>query len=190
MQTDVVNWIKSQGIKFLENLGISQGQTVVDFGCNVGHYTIPAAKLVGENGKVYAIDKDAQVLDKLKKTANSENLQNIVVLHNFSAEPKIDLPDEIADAALLYDILHYLSTAERNAVYREIRRVLKNNALLSVYPKHCKSDMPMWHLAEMSLDDIAREIEITGFRSEGRFYKELLHDDYLDKGNILLFRKK
>jgi len=37
-------WHQSQGVEFLERIGIREGQVVVDFGCRVGHYSIPAGK--------------------------------------------------------------------------------------------------------------------------------------------------
>ena len=40
-------------MELLKAVGIKKGQTVLDFGCGEGNYTIPAAKLVKNEGKVY-----------------------------------------------------------------------------------------------------------------------------------------
>ena len=37
----------------------------VDLGCGSGTYTIPIARIVGDKGIVYVLDKDVRVLDKL-----------------------------------------------------------------------------------------------------------------------------
>ena len=58
MKDDVKKWIEEDGQKFLTEIGAKKGQFVLDFGCGVGHYTIPASKTVGRNGKVYALDKN------------------------------------------------------------------------------------------------------------------------------------
>jgi len=50
--------IESRAIELLERIGISKGQTVLDFGCGYGIYTIPVAKIVGKQGRVYALDKE------------------------------------------------------------------------------------------------------------------------------------
>ncbi len=42
--------------KNLERIGIPQGITVVDLGAGSGHYAIGAARLVGKEGRVYAVD--------------------------------------------------------------------------------------------------------------------------------------
>ena len=57
MESDVDKWLKEKAEKFLKEVGIRKDQTVLDWGCGSGYYTIPAAKIVGDKGKVYALDK-------------------------------------------------------------------------------------------------------------------------------------
>ena len=40
-------WEREGGLKFLRKIGLRSGQKILDFGCRVGHYTIPAAQVVG-----------------------------------------------------------------------------------------------------------------------------------------------
>jgi len=42
--------------KILERAGLKPGQNVLEVGCGPGFFTIPAAHIVGEEGKVYAVD--------------------------------------------------------------------------------------------------------------------------------------
>jgi hypothetical protein len=72
----------------------------------------------------------------------------------------------------------------------ELHRLLKYEALLSVYPKHYKSDFPMWSLADMSLHDIIKEITGMGFRFENKRYEKLFHFHSYTSGYILTFRKR
>jgi len=58
METNLRNWLQKDGVQLLRNAGIFEGQTVLDFGCGAGNYTIPAAEIVGKKGKVYAVDKE------------------------------------------------------------------------------------------------------------------------------------
>ena len=50
----------------------------VDVGCGEGFFSILAAKKVGENGKVYAVDIDGSAIERLKQKAKSEGLNNIL----------------------------------------------------------------------------------------------------------------
>ena len=67
MNEATTQWETVDGVKFLKNIGLKSGQTVLDFGCRVGHYTSPAAKVVGNKGIVYALDKEQQALDELRQ---------------------------------------------------------------------------------------------------------------------------
>jgi precorrin-6B methylase 2 len=69
---DAQHWIEHEGITYIKELGIRAGQVIVDFGCNAGHYTIPAARVVGSEGTVYAIDQEQTAIDQLMKTAQNE----------------------------------------------------------------------------------------------------------------------
>jgi 2-polyprenyl-3-methyl-5-hydroxy-6-metoxy-1,4-benzoquinol methylase len=50
------DWLFPSVDKRVARFSIQEGMTVVDYGCGPGRYTIRFAKLVGERGKVYAVD--------------------------------------------------------------------------------------------------------------------------------------
>jgi len=85
MNKDIEKWEEQEGVKFLRRIGLQPNQTVLDFGCRVGHYTLPAAKVVGNKGIVYAVDKEQQALNELQQKATRLNLKNIRTI-NTSAE--------------------------------------------------------------------------------------------------------
>ena len=58
---------------------LEEGMTFVDVGCGDGFFTLLAAKKVGANGRVYAVDIDASNVEKLQNKAEAEKLTNIVV---------------------------------------------------------------------------------------------------------------
>ncbi|RLB91766.1 MAG: hypothetical protein DRH10_01115 [Deltaproteobacteria bacterium] len=190
MKTDIEKWLREEGKVFFEDIGIKKGQNILDFGCGAGHYTIPAAKVVGKNGRVYALDKDTEALNQLTQKAESEGLDNIVPICNQSKELEINLEDESIDVMLLYDILHYMESEKRRRVYENACRILKAGAILSVYPKHRRSDEPLWNLADMELEDVIGEIERAKFHLERKFQKKLIHNGNYDVGYILNFRKR
>ena len=181
METDIKRWLKEDGRIFLKGIGLKKAQTVLDFGCGAGHYTIPAAKVVGEEGRVYAVDKDRNVLDKLMQIVKSEGLKNIEPMET-SQELKIDLEDESIDVVLLYDVLHYID--KRRRLFDEIHRILKTEALLSVYPKHHRTEM------HLELEDVVKEIEEANFYLERKSFEKLVHGDSYEKDCILNFRRK
>ncbi len=52
--------------------------SVGDLGCgNLGYFSVPAAKIVGQNGVVYAVDILKSVLQSVENIARQEGLDNI-----------------------------------------------------------------------------------------------------------------
>ena len=172
--------LESQAFEVLERLGINRGQIVLDFGCGSGTYTIPAAKIVGEQGRVYALDKDRKALDELMRKAKLAGLKNIERTDT-SGELRIDLTDESVDIVLLFDVFHpyYFPQADdRKSLLNEIYRIMKPSAFISVWPKHMESEAK-------------NEIESADFYLETEYSGTLIHDNYdRERGKILNFRKK
>jgi len=188
MHQNITRWEKRDGPIFLRKIGLKRGQKILDFGCRVGHYTIPAANVVGNDGVVYAVDKEQQALNELQQKATHMNLNNIRTINN-SGQVQIDSEDDFFDVVLFYDILHYHKKGERKKLYNEAHRVLKQGGLLSVYPKHTAQDDPLMELQHLNVSDIKQEIQKSGFHLEGKYCGIISHDDGLNKGCILNFRK-
>ena len=188
MESDVKTWLKEDGVTFLRDLGIKKGQVILDFGCGAGHYTIPAAKTVKKEGKVYALDKDKEALAQLIQRAELEDIDNIVPLET-SGDLEISLANESIEAIFLYDILHYMSLDERRELYKEVYRILRGDGVLLVYPKHINSDEPLWGLADMKLEDVIKEIEYANFYLDRKSFKRLLHNNSYSEGFVLHFSK-
>jgi len=126
--------IESRAIELLERIGIRRGQTVLDFGCGYGMYTIPVAKIVGDQGRVYALDKDKEALDTLMQKARSACLINIERMET-SGEPEIELADETVDVVLLFDVFHsfyFPQAGDRRRLLGEMLRIMKPSAFLSI----------------------------------------------------------
>jgi len=167
-------------IRILQRIGIRRGQTVLDFGCGCGTYTIPVARIVGRKGKVYALDKDKKALDELMQKANSAHLKNIEIVTS-SGGPRIRLPEESVDVALVFDVLHdhyFPQMNDRRRLMDEIYRITKANGFISVWPKHMESE--------------ARdEIERSNFYLEMEYSGTLIHDNKdIETGRVMNFRKK
>ncbi len=181
-------WETADGVEFLKKIGLKSGQTVLDFGCRVGHYTIPASRAVGNKGIVYAVDKEQQVLNELEQKVVHLNLKNIRTI-NTLGRIEIDLENDSIDVVLFYDVLHYHEKEEREKLYAEAYRVLKQDGLFSVYPKHTLEDDPIMEFQDLSLGEIKQEIQNSNFVFEKKHCGLISHDDGLNKGCVLNFRK-
>jgi ubiquinone/menaquinone biosynthesis C-methylase UbiE len=181
-------WEKEDGVKFLRKVGLRPGQIILDFGCKAGHYTIPAAFIVGSKGIIYAVDKQQQALNELQQKAGANNLKNVKIVKT-SGQTTLDFESESIGVVLFYDVLHYFEKYDRKKLYQEAQRVLKQNGLLSVYPKHTLEDDPMQEFRRLSLSDVKQEIEGSNFVFERKFCGLISHDNGLNQGYVLNFSK-
>ncbi|MDD1665264.1 MAG: class I SAM-dependent methyltransferase [Methanomicrobiales archaeon] len=49
----------------------------VDMGCGEGYFAIPAARRVGQRGEVFAVDINAESVERLRTQAKKEGLKNL-----------------------------------------------------------------------------------------------------------------
>jgi ubiquinone/menaquinone biosynthesis C-methylase UbiE len=89
--------------KILRGL-ISVGQTVVDLGCGPGFFTIPMARLVGDEGRVIAVDLQEGMLDQLHVRAEGAGLASRIRPHKCEAD-RIGVEDQV-DFVLAFYMLH------------------------------------------------------------------------------------
>lgn len=180
ISNDINKWIEHGGVQFLKDIGIRKDQFVLDFGCGHGNYTIPASLVVGEKGRIYAVDTNLESLNTLINKAKEKELNNIEII-KLENQLKLPLPKESVDAILLFDVLHLVK--DRECLLTELNRVLKPNGILFVYPKHHQTYM------NMSLEEVINEIQFVVFRFNVKTFKTLMHDNKLEKGHILNFKK-
>ena len=123
--------------KMLSEAGIGEGQSVLDFGCGSGTYSIPAAELVGRNGRIYSLDVSQGALNKVSRKAEKEGLDNIVTLLS-SGNVDIPIDNETLNHVLLIDVLQEIS--DKEPLLEEIHRILKPEGQMTVYPMHIDSN--------------------------------------------------
>ena len=70
----------SEPQKNIEQLELKPGERVADLGCGVGAYSLAAAPLVGVDGKVYAVDIQKDLLERLRQEADRQGWRNIEVV--------------------------------------------------------------------------------------------------------------
>lgn len=108
----------------IAQFGLKDGQVVADFGAGTGHYSFAAARAVGSTGKVYAVEVQKELLERLKKAAREEGLGNIeVIWGDIEEEQGVKLRDHIVDAVLLSNVLFQVENKE--GVVAEVSRLLK-----------------------------------------------------------------
>lgn len=121
-------------LRHLKKIPLKEGMTVIDYGCGPGSYTIPAAKLVGQDGKIFAVDIHPLAISTIKKKAARESLTNIetILINSYNT----GIQGSSIDLVLLIDTLHMIE--DHDALFQEIHRILKQDGILFMDPGHMK----------------------------------------------------
>jgi ubiquinone/menaquinone biosynthesis C-methylase UbiE len=119
----------------LKEVNIKARFNVLDYGCGPGSYIVPLAELVGQSGRIYALDIHPLAIETVQKLASRKRLDNVQTV---LSDCQTGLPSDSMDVVLLYDILHDLDDAPR--VLAELSRVLKPRGIVSVSDHHIKED--------------------------------------------------
>jgi ubiquinone/menaquinone biosynthesis C-methylase UbiE len=121
------NWVGEAGVK--------PGDVVLDFGCGRGGFTVAAAKAVGPEGKVYALDLNPFAVASVQKKARRKGLAGVETMRS---DGPTGLADESVDVVLLYDVFHELDDAD--AVLTELHRVMRPGGTLSFSDHHLNEE--------------------------------------------------
>lgn len=106
------------------SFGVMPGQRVADFGSGHGYFVIELAKLVGESGRVYAVDVQEAALEAVVGRAQDMGFTNVEPIRaNLELPGSTDLRDISLDAVLVTNLLHLVRDQE--TVVGEAARVLK-----------------------------------------------------------------
>nr|AEI30567.1 methyltransferase type 11 [uncultured microorganism] len=119
----------------LKEAQIKSGFHVLDYGCGPGSYILSLAQIVGDTGKVYAVDIHPLAVKKINAIISKRRLKNV---ESICSDCKTGLPDNSIDVVLLYDALHALNNS--NKVLEELHRVLKPGGILSLRDHRMRAD--------------------------------------------------
>ncbi len=132
--------------KRFDQFGIEKGFVVVDFGCGPGSYVERASELVGDGGKVYAVDVHPLAIKAVEKRVGKKNLSNVVpvLLSDYPA----NIDSHSADVIYALDMFHHIK--DTSGFLNELHRILKPGGTLFIESGH------------QPLDDARQKIEQIG----------------------------
>lgn len=108
----------------IEQLGLEEGMKVADFGAGAGYLAVEAADAVGQNGLVYVIDIQQELLTKAKHLAKEHHLKSIVFIHgDLEKDGGSTLQAESVNIVIISNLLFQVE--EKAAIIKEAHRILK-----------------------------------------------------------------
>jgi len=144
----------------LENVSLSDGDTVADIGCGTGYLLFSMRALAPKGIKFYAVDISPEALEIVREKAG-DSLDILTVL---SKENSIPLPDASVSLALMGALYHEL--VDRPKFLQEIKRLLKPSGavvVLDYFPTGRDEDCGPPNEDRIPLDTVIKELESASF---------------------------
>jgi ubiquinone/menaquinone biosynthesis C-methylase UbiE len=123
-------------VETLRGAGIRSGQDVLEVGCGTGFFTIPAADLVGDEGRVYAIDGHPLAIEHVVREVCDAHLTNVRLM--MADAIKTGLAGDSIDLVLLFGVIPS-PTLPLDRLLPEMHRVLRPEGALAVW-----TALPWW----------------------------------------------
>jgi ubiquinone/menaquinone biosynthesis C-methylase UbiE len=119
---------KSKPNEIIKSLNIQPGQTIADIGSGGGFFTFLFSQMVGEKGKVYAVDTNKDFLEFIDAQAIRLGLTNIITMQ--TTEQTIPLPPASVDLLFVRSVYHHLQNRPR--YFSEAKKLLKPEGQIAI----------------------------------------------------------
>lgn len=118
----------AQALALWERAGFAPGQTIIDLGCGPGFATFDLAVLLGQTGRVIAVDESPRFLEHLRSEVARRGLRNVETVE--SDAQKLALPEATADGAYARWVLCFLKAPE--LAVAGIARALRRGGVFAI----------------------------------------------------------
>lgn len=160
----------------LAALGLKPGMAVADVGAGTGLFTRLFSPLVGEKGKVYAVDISDEFVTHIERLARAQKLTNIVGV--VCKLDSVELPPESVDLVFICDTYHHFEFPHKTM--RSIHKALRPGGRAVLIDFHriegVSSEWVMGHV-RAGQEIFTKEIEQAGFKQVAE-KKGLLKESY------------
>jgi arsenite methyltransferase len=150
---------KSRPIEILKHLDLHEGQVVADLGAGGGFYTVCFSKIVGNNGLVYSIDNNRQMLYLIESMIQAEHLSNIKTVHSSILPPL--LPKRSLNLVFLRNVYHHLT--RRPHYFKKLSPCLADNGKVAIVENNTRQRFRFLFNHATPKDVIIEEMAEAGF---------------------------
>jgi len=112
----------------LIKLGLHEGDVMADIGCGIGYFTIPASKIVGDSGNIFAMDISPEMLQDAELKIKGNNISNVEII--LTEENDLKLEDNKVTFAFISTVLH--EADKKETFLNEIKRIISPKGKIAV----------------------------------------------------------
>ena len=158
-------------------LGIRPGDRVADLGSGSGYFTVRLAPAVGAEGRVYAVDVDAEMNEYLRGRLAEAEIANVELVLGRFEDPL--LPDGGVDLVLTVDTYHHID--ERPTYFRNLKQDLAPGGRVAVIDYDGRKGwFVRWMGHYTPREELLREMREAG-------YEVAEEHDFIDRQSFVIF---
>jgi arsenite methyltransferase len=142
-------------------MNLKEGETVADIGAGSGYFSFRFARKVGDNGRVYAVDINSDMILHMNRRIRDMKLKNVVTVLSDPNDPL--LADASIDRFFICNTWHHVG--DRNQYMALMKKMLKPGGQVVVLD-YKKEQLPVGPPPEMKMarEEVIREMESGGFK--------------------------
>jgi ubiquinone/menaquinone biosynthesis C-methylase UbiE len=176
-------WEKSSAM--IKALKLKPGMKIADIGSGPGYFTYKFSRLVGDKGKVFAIDNVQEHLDYIKGFTSKNAMNNVQTV--LTTDHTIGMANEKVDVAWICSLYHIIYVAykeeAKDQFVESIKKVLKKGGILYVADNGLVPDGVLpYHAPYIDKNLIIGQMQQYGFK----YLKEY---QFIPQRYILKFQK-
>jgi len=112
----------------LVKMSLKEGNNLLDIGAGIGYFSIPAAKIVGNKGSIFAVDTSQEMLNELEQRVKNLDINNIEIIKGEKYDS--DIADNSVDYIFLSNVLHEVE--DKNKLLSNYLKKLKPNGKIGI----------------------------------------------------------
>nr|WP_278287318.1 class I SAM-dependent methyltransferase [Caloranaerobacter ferrireducens] len=172
---------KNKPDKIIEAIGLKFGQNIADIGAGGGYFSLKFAEIVGEEGKVYAVDVNPEFIEFIKNQAKEKDLNNVIPI--LAIEDRLEIPKNSLDFIFMRNVTHHIPN--RVKYFRNLKDFLKPDGKVIVI-EYKKGNFFTFHgifRHVVPKEVIIQEMEYAGYLLEKEF-------DFLPEQHFTIYSKQ
>lgn len=123
----IYEWEKHEAVNVLNECGLCPGMTALDFDCGLGHYSFAAPLVIGNNGKIYAVDSNKWIISEIDKRILASNIKNMFPVK--ADENRLSQYEKSVNFIMYYDMFQTFRDKNKFILDEFYKALLKDGIL-------------------------------------------------------------